>query len=132
MGYRSQVVALIYPESVMNSQDQITMYAQLKTLMATQFKEIADDWFGPHMEWHDDTMVLKFSMEDVKWYDSYSEVQAFTQMMNEFDAANEDGIPGYCTEFMRIGEDDDDVECTRTGNAPHYYLSMRRSIDCDL
>ena len=132
MGYRSHVVALIYPESVMNSQDQITMYAQLKTLMATQFKDVIDQWFGDCMTWHDTELVLKFDLQDVKWYDSYSDVQAFTEMLHELDVGHEDSIPGYCTEFMRIGEDEDDVECKRTGNAPHYYLSISRQIECDL
>ena len=132
MGYRSDVVAIIYPDSVMSEADQKAAYAQLKTLMATQFKELVDEWFGACMTWHDDAMVLKFSMQDVKWYPSYHDVQMFTEMMHEFAAHNEDGIPGYCTEFMRVGEDEGDVECQRAGNAPHYYLSVRTSIDCNI
>ena len=133
MGYRSDVVALIYPDAETKDEDQ-ARYDQLKVLMATLFKatiEGADErsGFTGNMHWFDDERVLKFDIPDVKWYDSYADVQAFHAMLGQFEA---DEIPGYCTEFVRIGEDNDDVHESRTGSNNQYYLNVRRSIDCNV
>jgi len=126
MGYRSQVMALIYPER--GNDDMVAKYEQLKVLMATTFKDVTDEYFGSCMEWMDADRVLKFTMDDVKWYPSYKDVQAFETMLDEFG----DDIPGYCTEFVRIGEETDDVECRSTGDNNEYYLQVRREIDCNV
>lgn len=124
MGYRSDIVALIYPDA-----DGVKPgdYEALKTLMNTAFKEVADTFYED-MEWHDKMKCLKFMMNDVKWYDSYPDVQAFNNMMEFF----RDEEHGYCTEFVRIGEDYDDVETTQTGGMLLYLLSVRRSIESDI
>ena len=87
------------------------------------------------MTWHDKEFVLKFSLEDVKWYPSYPDVQMFEAMLREFDVLDDGsdaGIPGYCTEFIRIGEETDDVEERHTGDNNQYYLNVRREIDCNI
>lgn len=124
MGYRSNVMALIYPEP---GEDEAAKYEQLKTLMATTFKAVSDEFGDPYMTWHDGPFVLKFSLEDVKWYPSYPDVKMFHEMLDAF----EEEVPGYCTEFVRIGEETDDAEEQRTGDN-QYYLSVRRSIDCNI
>jgi len=126
MGYRSNVMALIYPER--GSDDMVAKYEQLKVLMATTFKEVTDEFGDPYMEWMDADRVLKFNMPDVKWYPSYSDVQMFEKMLEAFG----DDIPGYCTEFVRIGEESDDVEQRQTGDNNEYYLQVRREIDCNV
>lgn len=133
MGYRSDVIALIYPEpQPPDSLGEQELYEQLKLLMATQFKDVVEMGFVENMTWHDSTRVLKFDIQSVKWYDSYSDVQAFMGMLSVFKGYDDADIKGYCTEFVRIGEDDDDVETERTGENGHYYLQVRRSIDCDV
>jgi hypothetical protein len=72
--------------------------------------------------------VLKFDIPDVKWYPSYKYVQMFEAMLSAFS----DDIPGYCTEFVRVGEERDDVEERHTGEDIQYYLNVRRSIDCNV
>lgn len=126
MGYRSDVMVLIYPETYGNLQEQ-TQYDQLKTLMNTTFKEVAEE-FGGNMLWIDDDRVLRFEILGVKWYGSYGDVQAFENMLRQFRG----DIPGYCTEFIRLGEDDDDTEVTRTGENNQYYLGISRSISCNV
>lgn len=133
MGYRSDVVALIYPEpQPPDSLGEQELYEQLKLLMATQFKDVVEMGFGENMTWHDDTRVLKFDIQSVKWYDSYSDVKAFTEMLASFKGYDDADIKGYCTEFVRIGEDYDDVEIDRTGDNGHYYLSVNREVVCDV
>ena len=125
MVYRSDVMALIYPEPGDNKPEK---FEQLKVLMATTFKDVSDEFGDPYMEWLEADRVLKFDIKDVKWYPSFPDVQMFEMMMAAFDG----DIPGYCTEFVRIGEDTEDAEQRQTGENNEYYLQVRRSIDCNV
>jgi hypothetical protein len=130
MGYRSDVMVLIYPD-VDKQEDEGAKYEQLKLLMGTTFKDVTDA-FGEDMRWYDDEHVLKFAIENVKWYPSFSDVQSFEAMLHALKGYDDDGIKGYCTEFVRIGEDSDDLEETHTGENNQYYLRVRRSIECNV
>lgn len=125
MGYRSDVMALIYPEP---GDDKSAKFEQLKVLMATTFKAVVDEHFGACMEWLEADRVLKFNIPDVKWYTSFPDVQAFETMLEEFG----DDIPGYCTEFVRIGEESGDIEQRQGGDNNEYYLQVRCEIDCNV
>ena len=132
MGYRSDLVVLIYPD-VDKREDEAAKYEQLKLLMATTFKEVIDLHFYEDMTWVDSDHVLKFEINDVKWYPSYADVQMFEKMVSMFKGYDEtEEIAGYCTEFVRIGEESDDVEQVHTGDNNHYYLQVRRTIDCNV
>lgn len=133
MGYRSNLVVLIYPD-IQNPSEEQPLYEQLKVLMATTFKNVSEEFGDPYMTWQDSDHVLKFELDDVKWYPSYPDVQMFTQMMDAFQNScdADTGIKGYCTEFVRVGEDNDDVEEGHSGHNNHYYLSVRRTIDCNI
>ena len=130
MGYRSDVMALIYAD-VADQDVSRSRYAQLKLLMATTFKEVSDS-FGRGMTWMDGPSVLKFEFNDIKWYESYPDVIAFEWMLAEFANADEDGIEGYCTEFIRVGEEANDVEQRHSGDHNEYHLCVRRTIDCNV
>lgn len=127
MGYRSNLVVLIYP-AVKKRGDYPPLYDQLKVLMATTFTHVSDSHFAENIKWMDSDHVLKFDIPSVKWYPNYSDVQMFEAMISAFDGE----IEGYCTEFVRVGEDDGDVEERRTGEHNQYYLNVRQSIDCNL
>jgi hypothetical protein len=132
MGYRSDVMALVYPDGGTKEQEQ-EKYEQLKVLMGTTFKAVSEEFGDPYMVWMDTECVLKFQIEDVKWYPSYPDVKMFKKMLVDFDVADDGsdaGIPGYCTEFVRIGEESDDTEERHTGENNQYYLHVRRSIGC--
>ncbi len=134
MGYRSQVKALIYPDapedpmSVTNVQDYYTeKYELLKTLMKTTFGHLTDDgaWLANGFEFDDKRDRLIFAAEDVKWYESYSEIAAFHKFLDDVTEL------GYCTEFIRIGEETDDIQQDFTGTNIEYRLSVSRSIEID-
>lgn len=133
MGYRSNLMVLIYPD-VDKVEDEAPKYEQLKLLMGTTFKEVVDEYFGSCMTWMDSDHVLKFDIKDVKWYPSYPDVQMFEAMLSTFKGHTDDDedIKGYCTEFVRIGEDTEDVEQVHTGDNNNYYLQVRREIDCNV
>jgi hypothetical protein len=135
MGYRSDVLVLIYPDPPDDVDEAAVQekYDQLKVLMATTFKDTIDgttgvDGFMGYMTWMDDECVLKFQLDSVKWYPGYADVQMFEQMMTAFDS----DIEGYCTEFVRLGEESDDTEERHSGENNQYYLQVRRSIDCNV
>lgn len=128
MGYRSDLMVLIYPD-VEKLEDYQPRYDQLKVLMGTTFKHVVDEFGDPYMTWMDADHVLKFDLPNVKWYPSYSDVKMFHEMLNAFQCEE---IGGYCTEFVRIGEESDDVAETRSGENNQYYLNIRRSIDCNV
>jgi hypothetical protein len=133
MGYRSNLMVLIYPD-VDKVEAESPKYEQLKLLMGTTFKHIGEEFGDPYMTWLDSDHVLKFEINDVKWYPSYPDVQMFEKMLGTFKGSGDDDedIKGYCTEFVRIGEESDDVEEVHTGHNNHYYLSVRREIDCNV
>jgi hypothetical protein len=109
MGYRSDVVCIIYPYGVEVNNVEVNKeekYGLLKTLMATTFKDVVDAW-GNNMEWLDADYILEFDIPDVKWYGSYPEVKCFEEMRERFEANDFDN---FSIEFIRVGEEDDDVE----------------------
>ena len=128
MGYRSNLVVLVYPD-VGDILAEQPLYDQLKVLMATTFKDVVDEYFGSCMTWMDSDHVLKFDIPDVKWYPSYPDLQMFEAMLSTFESEE---IKGYRTEFVRLGEESDDTEERHTGDNNQYHLQVRRSIDCNV
>ena len=121
MGYRSDVAVVIYGDS-----RDAEKYALLKTLMNTTFKEAYTEFDG-NAEWHDDKHVLEFAMEDVKWYDGYGDVKLFMAMLEDIV-----DLEGFNYEFIRIGEDANDIDEQYGGENCEHTLSVSRSIQVEL
>ena len=121
MGYRSDVSTVIYGDD-----RTAEKYALLKTLMNTTFKVAYDAW-SADVIWHDTKCVLEFFIEDVKWYESYPDVMAFLTMLE-----NLREIEGYNYEFVRVGEQDDDIDRQSEGNQCEYLIIVCRSIQVEL
>ena len=121
MGYRSTIAAAIYGDD-----RDADKYAMLKTLMNTTFKETYAENEG-NAEWLDHTRILMFRFDDVKWYESYPDVQRFMGMLREIE-----GLKDYNYEFVRLGEDDDDIERELGGNHCEYVLDIARSIQVNV
>ena len=119
MGYRSDVKALIYP---LGGEHNLLEYNKLKTLINTTFKDVYDYWQDPYFTWNDTHRVLEFSATSIKWYDGYPEVERFGKFLNDIQELN------YEYEFMRVGEEDTDIEYDNTGDAQGY-LSVSRTIE---
>ena len=119
MGYRSDVMALVYPAG---GEHNLLNYDKLKTLMNTTFKDVLDFWSDDYFTWDDKHRVLKFAANSIKWYDSYPEVDRFTTFLAEVRELE------YEYEFIRIGEDTDDIEDDSTGDS-NGFLYVSRSIE---
>ena len=97
MGYRSEVAYVIVFETVDKRDTFIElMRAKNDEYINTALKEVKT---------LDRERAITFHEDQIKWYDSYAEVQAHEQLMINarelFDAA---------TRFIRIGEETDDTE----------------------
>ena len=131
MGYRSDVTIIMYP-----SADHRDKFAALKLYV----DETLPDEFEVIGE--GDRRYLHCYIDGVKWYDSYEEVSAYTKAFNEWDEMfadpddpsakkgwQADTIFQY--EFLRIGEDYEDVEYHQSYGADHV-LNMSREVYIDL
>ena len=100
MGYRSDVTIVMYPK---NEKD----FALLKLY--------ADETFPDKFEVHEQGFkYLLLEIEGTKWYEGYEEVDVYTRAFSEWesmfrDEAEPEYEPIFHYEFMRIGEDYDDV-----------------------
>ena len=125
MGYRSDVMALVYPRRQLEEAEAIADYDRLKTIMNTTYKDVFEEW-GADFAWNDRRRVLLFTCSDVKWYSNYPPVAAFNDFIE--DIGND---LGYVTEFVRVGEETDDIEQS-FGEHAEYYLTVHRTIECEV
>jgi hypothetical protein len=120
MGYRSDVAAVFYVSKAEH-------YPVLKLWLDENFP--INEW-DENIRWFDRGMV--FECPDVKWYDSYPDVQGFEKAASKFvDLCNDEvseGTPTFNYELVRIGEDYDDVEVVREGIACEYLLEVSRGV----
>jgi hypothetical protein len=130
MGYRSDVTMIMYP-----SADHRDKFAALKLYvdenLPDEFKVVGEG----------DRRYLHCYIDGVKWYDSYEEVDTYSKLFSEWDELfadpddpsakkgwQADTIFQY--EFLRIGEDYEDVEYHQSYGADHV-LNMSREVYID-
>ena len=122
MGYRSEVAYAIQFKDADALKEFVGLHAiNEDTRQALNECELSND----------DQPALLFKAEDVKWYDSYEEVQAHNKLLDSVDEAFSDRA-GY--HFLRIGEDDDDNEQKDGGHReliPWDAFSFRRFIEIE-
>ena len=80
-----------------------------------------------------------FNWSNVKWYPDYEDIKkiedAMVRFVKVFDGGStptyvkrEEGTPKFEYEFVRIGEEDDDIEVKSSRNS-EYLIGVRRSIE---
>ncbi len=113
MGYRSEVKSLVYGEP-----------AAMAKFIAdnAELIEALEADFGKDLEKFDQDKYtfLFLSSACYKWYDSYSEVKRWHNLLS---LANEAEL---MTEFVRIGEEINDIEQDYSQTECEFYLS----VDC--
>lgn len=128
MGYRSEVRALVYghPDVVVS-----TVMAWLHK-GGTNFWALPG-WVGalreytqPDLVGDEHKRVIDLSASGWKWSDVYEDVAAWTRFMAKAEEA------GLSCEFVRIGEDHDDVEYDCGGEDVQGWLWVSRQIECDI
>ena len=127
MGYRSVVEAVFYTR---------------EKEQAPLLKLYVDENFPKNEELRECLTPIKasnawgyqFICEDVKWYASYTFVQEYAHFAEKFQdfAESKEGADAkqlsWAYEFVRLGEEANDVEEHRSNNAD-YILSVRREIE---
>jgi hypothetical protein len=125
MGYRSDVSIAIYgPEHAMVPFVAAQRMAATSPLV-TEHEHV--DIYGFGMVIGGENLrhtIIKTTMENVKWYDSYPDVQAWENLMKDAEAN-----PDLSVEFIRIGEDTEDTESRYYGDNCQYFLSVYRAIN---
>ena len=137
MGYRSDVKIVFYlTNGTSESAEEFNAKRGTTTLPFAALKLWFDENY-PHYvatsEWcaqieHGKDYIL-LDYHDVKWYPSYDHVQAiesvFEKFSETFRSDERDHRAQY--EFMRVGEEDNDIEVDRSSYADHR-LCVERSI----
>ena len=122
MGYRSDVKAVFYT----SDKEQ---WPALRLFVDENFPEVLKG----DLEVIGSTVYsgYVFSCNGVKWYDGYDDVKAFNKCVEAYTELieGETELP-WVYEFIRIGEDTDDIETENAGNCD-YVLQVRREIDCE-
>ena len=122
MGYRSDVMAVFYTYDP-------NEYPSIKLFIDENIPE----WFrgDEYMSTFEKANLrgIKFSLQDVKWYSSYPDVHGFEQAIEKFEKLS-DGGHAWLWEFVRLGEEVEDVE-DRCSHKSDGLLHVVRSIECD-
>lgn len=125
MGYRSSVAAVFYVNKEEN-------FPVLKLWLDENFP--MQDW-EDNVRWFRRGMVIE--ADYLKWYESYSDVKrykdaeaAFIELCNN--ELRLENTPTFLYEFVRIGEDYDDVDVVREGICPEFLLEINRSVHVEV
>jgi hypothetical protein len=132
MGYRSDVKIALYvrrdPSGIARGTAH-PMYGALKLWFDENWPKYDD--YGEMLFYPEEGAIL-VSYMGTKWYDGYEEVRAVQAAMEKFQedflADDKEGV-GSC-EFVRVGEDDHDIEAERS-DWNDYRLGVSREIVVD-
>lgn len=125
MGYRSDVAAVFYVKDAKH-------FPLLKLWLDENFPM---DMYNEYIRWFDRGMVVE--EEHVKWYSDFDDVKAFNEAVEKYSTLINMGLdnkdaPLFSYEFVRIGENDDDVEVEQEGNECEFLLRVERRITVDI
>lgn len=126
MGYRSDVVALFYVSKAQH-------FPVLKLWLQENFPM---ETFAECTRWFDRGMI--FEEGNTKWYSDYDEVKAFNIAVENYlglmnmDINEGDDPPEFSYEFVRIGENYDDIETECYGDHCEFILNVSRGINIDI
>ena len=117
MGYRSDVAAVFYAADVKD-------FPVIKLWLQENFPKE----FEESITWFDRGMVFK--EDSVKWYPDYPEVMEFEEAKDKFIhmfCEDNEGAVNGAFEFMRVGEQYEDVETDYCGDYDNL-LELKREI----
>lgn len=127
MGYRSEVMAVFYchqPED----------YAPMKLFIDENIKSQGiKECFKEDEKTNGKDKYILFQVDDVKWYDTYEDVIEFNEMVKRFKelADAEDNKLTWAYEFVRIGEEVNDIEIDESDGADNV-LNVSRVVDINI
>ena len=125
MGYRSEVMAAFYVREAKH-------FPLLKLWLTSNFPM---SQFSDSVRWFDRGMVL--NEKDVKWYEDYEFVKEFDEAVGKYltlmDTENTgDDFPVFSYEFIRVGENYEDITTVYEGVDCECLLGVTREITCEV
>ena len=125
MGYRSDVTIIAYP-SIGNADKFALLKLYVNENLPNKFEVIGEG----------DKRYLYCFIGGVKWYPGYEEVDVYSRLFAEWDKLFIDGEDPHGEsvfnyEFMRVGEEYEDVEYHSNYGADHA-LNLCREVYIDL
>jgi hypothetical protein len=126
MGYRSDVMAAFYVKDKKH-------FPVLKLWLDENFPM---EMFKDQINWFDRGMILEDG--NTKWYADYEEVEAFDAAVHTYlklvhnSSVEQQDVPEFCYEFVRIGENYDDIDAEYEGISCEWLLGVNREITCDV
>ena len=133
MGYRSDVaytIRFVHEDDTNNKQSFYTFLAEAKANAATALCFSEHGWAEFQID--EANFRINFFAEGVKWYESYLDVrchEALLSLASEWDE-DEDNHAHIAYQFVRIGEESDDIEDKRSESADDW-IYLERSISRD-
>ena len=130
MGYRSDVTVIMYADTP-EEQVMVNEWVKVQLAKRTDVEEPGlrhRFYFMPNM--------VKFEVEGWKWYDSYEEIQWLEKLFADYveifcpDPNDDNDNRAYAIEYMRVGENYEDVNYWYRGCAEDY-LMLDRTIVID-
>lgn len=125
MGYRSVVEAVFYTR---NEEEYPLLKLYVEENFPKFWKEEDIDCLKPIKA--NNVWGCHFIADNVKWYESYPEIREFNEFVVKFNqllTENERARPTWAYEFVRLGEETEDIEEERSENAD-FILSVCREI----
>jgi len=132
MGYRSQVRSCIYSDEA----ELFEAFISGRKLIDDQvFHD--ENWFNDSLEYPEKIYknmegeliqtikILALHGDDWKWYDEYEYVNAWHKLLKDAEVA------GLNYEFVRVGEEDGDIQYECGGENVEHFLSTYTSINVD-
>lgn len=132
MGYRSDVVRLAVLESEAHADEVMAAYSMD---MLVQHHNCAKDWRRKTLP--DGKALIYYHGENVKWYESYEDVQAMEHMLTVLQQFCENRWLSYAFGMAHVGENYEDVdyEVSRDGDkgddlsdVVYDLMELRRSV----
>jgi hypothetical protein len=141
MGYRSNIAAYFYVRQPYKStQEGIDSYERAKGLFKVWWDGVcADPMYVTEFKRYAEVTEagVLFRLDDVKWCDSYPDVQWFMQMMQRYrdDFIDNEELDGgsevwkhFCMEYAVVGENYDDCTLGQEGYLCDFRLNISREI----
>jgi hypothetical protein len=122
MGYRSEVAIKVYGDDESMSRFQTAYDTAYNACDQATMDEI-DTWMRDGAKNGFADNVFTFHATQIKWYDDFLAVKFFDALMEMGEDA------GASVEFIRIGDDYDDIESKYYGENCEWCLGVERFID---
>ena len=128
MGYRSLVgICFSRDKDTAPSVPELLAMARVKGILKEE--GLGKYWSDEDYGWDENKFI--FYVEDVKWYEGYEDVQSMEDLFAFVEELSQENEHWYSGTFLRIGEEDSDVENKTFGHNPWDHMVLCRSISFD-